>query len=113
MLGDRRAVDRPVLHAPPQAGPADDQSEQAGVDGPLLDTAEERRHLGRARQRVVRRDVDAGATGEGGESRDQAVEGSLDLQGCGRDRVSRTSPIVRIDVTRNVTPAESRPEQGG
>src|SRR5664280_807154 len=45
VLGDRGPVDRPVLDPPPEAGPTDDQAEQAGVDSPLFDATEERRHL--------------------------------------------------------------------
>src|SRR5664280_395317 len=61
VLGDRGPVDGPVLDPPPQAGTADDQTEQAGIDRPLLDPAEEGRHLGRTRERAVRGDVEAGA----------------------------------------------------
>src|SRR5664280_352767 len=46
VLGDRGPIDRPVLDSPPQARTADDQTEQAGIDRPLLDPAEEGGHLG-------------------------------------------------------------------
>jgi hypothetical protein len=92
----------------------DDQPEQAGVDGPLLDTAEERTDLRRPRQTVVRGDVEAGAN-ELGDSpgttkrlRDHRTSWAL----C-RDRVSRTSPMVRTNVTLNVTLRKEVPDQGG
>src|SRR5664280_1912039 len=61
VLGDRCPVDGPVLDPPPQARTADDQTEQTGVDRPLLDSAEEGRHLGGTRQGAVRGDVEAGS----------------------------------------------------
>src|ERR1035437_9779381 len=106
VLGDRRPVDRPALHPPPEACPTDDQAEQAGVDGPLLDAAEERRHLGRTRQRVVRGDVEAGAKDLGSESRIEWVGDHRTSRALCRGRASRTQPMVQTNVTLNVTLAK-------
>ena len=112
VLRDRGPVDGSVLDSPPQAGPADDQTEQAGVDGPLFDPAEEGGHLGRARERAVRGDVEVGDQEWRGKVRDKRLRDHWTSRGSVRDRAFRTPHIVQTDVTPNVTLGEKDPDQG-